>query len=69
MLKAGQWVEVVKAPAWPFLVGQRCTVKEAIERSRLGGTAYLLNLYSDGDAPFLAKADEIRPITGPMDGG
>lgn len=61
LLRPGQWIEVVSAPKWPHLVGVRATIKEVIERSILGGgPAYVLNLFTDGDAPFLASPTQVR---------
>ena len=62
LLRPGQRIVVVDAPAWPFLVGVRATIKEVVERSILGGPAYLLHLYAHDGAPFLAKHDEVRAV-------
>ena len=62
LLQPGQRVVVVDAPAWPFLVGVTTTIREVVERSILGGPAYLLRLYAHDGAPFLAKHDEVRAV-------
>lgn len=71
LLKAGQWVEVVSAPAWPDLVGLKTTIREVIPYgSRLGGgPAYILNIYPDGKDTltggpdvFMASPEQVRHL-------